>query len=141
MLPKSKKLGKLFLIAVKSNKSRLTATGCAEQVRASLSLSNDSPFPLTSEIMKIINQNLIFSSIIKFTNKASLSTSHFPYTLVKISIVLQKTAEWSPLIKLSNLFKFLYSSHLFEHVCSLCVYLKLQSKFLRICLTLMMQQA
>ena len=44
----SNKLGKRFLIAVKSNKSRLAATGCAEWVRAILSLSNNSPFPLTS---------------------------------------------------------------------------------------------
>ena len=44
----SNKLGKRFLIAVKSSKSILAATGCAESVRASLSLSNNSTFPLTS---------------------------------------------------------------------------------------------
>ena len=40
-----------------------------------------------------------------FTNSTSVSTSSFPYPLVKISIILQKAAEWGTLIKLSNLFK------------------------------------
>ena len=39
------------------------------------------------------------------TNETSLTTSSFPDQTVKMSLILQKAAEWGPLIKVSTLLK------------------------------------
>ena len=38
-------------------------------------------------------------------NETSITTSSFPDQTVKMSLILQKAAEWGPLIKVSNLLK------------------------------------
>ena len=73
--------------------------------------------------LKSINWNLIFSSRKNFPIKTSLSTSSFPYPLVKMSIILQKMAKWGPLIKLSNLFKvFVFISSVWTCLLSVCFF-------------------